>query len=252
MKTNKRSLKTYGLLVVLLAVLAALNVYLPQGDLAAVVPDQELPASKGVLAAANALIMLLMYGGLGLLGLTLSRKVGFPALWDEAVSNRERFLVPALVGVGVGVLLIAADAVFSRLHPLGPLPHPPFPTSLVASATAGIGEEIVFRLFFISFWMWLISSVLLGGRWEKAVFWVVSTLSGVAFAFGHLPSVMLLYGMEGVGQVPTALLVEILLLNGVVSLFAAHQWRRAGFLGAVGVHFWTDVVWHVIWGVVGS
>jgi hypothetical protein len=70
----------------------------------------------------------------------------------------------------------------------------------------------------------------------------------VAFALGHLPSVMLLYGFEGLGQVPVALLVEIILLNGVVSLFAAHQWRRAGFLGAVGVHFWTDVVWHVIWG----
>jgi hypothetical protein len=24
--------------------------------------------------------------------------------------------------------------------------------------------------------------------------------------------------------------------------------KRAGFLGAVGVHFWTDVVWHVVWG----
>jgi hypothetical protein len=252
MKTNRRSLKIYALLVVLLAALAAVNVYLSQGDWATMVPDQELPASKGVLAAANALIMLVVYGGLGLLGLVLSRKVGFPALWDEAVSNRERFVVPALVGAGLGVFLIAADAVFSRLHPLEPLPHPPFPTSLVASATAGIGEEIIFRLFFVSFWTWLISSVLLGRRWQEIVFWVVSALSGVAFAFGHLPSVMLLYGFERVGQLPVALLVEIVLLNGVVSLFAAHQWRRAGFLGAVGVHFWTDVVWHVIWGAIGS
>ncbi|MEA3408292.1 MAG: CPBP family glutamic-type intramembrane protease [Chloroflexota bacterium] len=248
MSTNKRSLKVYGLLVVLLAFLAALNVYLPQGDLVSMVPDQELPASRGVLAAVNALTMLVVYGGLGLLGLTLSGRVGFPALWDEAVSNRERFLVPALVGASLGVFLVAADAVFSRLHALGPLPHPPFPTSLVASATAGIGEEIIFRLFFVSFWVWLISTVLLGGRWQENVFWIVSTLSGVAFALGHLPSVMFLYGMQSVGQVPVGLLVEIVLLNGVISLFAAYRWRRAGFLAAVGVHFWTDVVWHVIWG----
>ncbi|MFP3896921.1 MAG: type II CAAX prenyl endopeptidase Rce1 family protein [Anaerolineales bacterium] len=251
MKTDRRSLKLYALLVVLLAGLAALNVYLPQGSFAPMMPDQELPASRGVLAAANALIMLVMYGGLGLLGLVLSHKVGFPALWDKAVSNRERFLTPALAGGGLGVLLIITDAVFSRLHPLGPLPHPPFPTSLVASATAAIGEEIVFRLFFVSFWMWLISSVLLGGRWQEGIFWVVSVVSGVAFALGHLPSVMVLYGLERVGQVPIALLIEILLLNGVVSLFAAYQWRRAGFLAAAGVHFWTNAVWHVIWGAIG-
>jgi len=51
--------------------------------------------------------------------------------------------------------------ILSRYHSLGNIPHPPFPTSLVASAIAGIGEEIIFRLFFISFWVMSITRLLL-------------------------------------------------------------------------------------------
>jgi hypothetical protein len=159
-------------------------------------------------------------------------------------------LTPALIGVALGVLFILADVVLSQLHALGPLPHPPFPTSLVASATAGIGEEIIFRLFFIPFWVWLISHVILRKRWQLPVFWVVAVLSALAFAMGHLPAMMFLFGFQSVGQIPPALMAEILLLNGTLSLFAAYHFRKAGFLAPVGIHFWADVVWHVFWGTV--
>jgi membrane protease YdiL (CAAX protease family) len=119
----------------------------------------------------------------------------------------------------------------------------------VASAVAGIGEEVIFRLFFIPFWMWLISTVILKGRWQDEVFWGVAIFSALVFALGHLPSVMFALGIERVNQVPAALMVEMILLNGIVSLLAAYYFRRYGFLAAVGVHFWTDVVWHVVWGL---
>ncbi|MCD6284330.1 MAG: hypothetical protein J7M39_00270 [Anaerolineae bacterium] len=44
------------------------------------------------------------------------------------------------------------------------------------------------------------------------------------------------------------MLVEIFLLNGVLSVIVAWLFRRYGFLAAMSVHFWTDVVWHVVWG----
>jgi membrane protease YdiL (CAAX protease family) len=131
---------------------------------------------------------------------------------------------------------------------LGPLPHPPFPTSLAASIVAGIGEEIIFRLFFIPFWLWLVSIWLLKGRWQQPIFWTVAILSALAFAFGHLPSVMVLMGFESVQAIPPALLIEMVILNGVLSLFAAYYLKVYGFLAAAGVHFWTDVIWHVLWG----
>ncbi len=133
---------------------------------------------------------------------------------------------------------------------MGPLHHPPFPTSLVASAVAGIGEELIFRLFFISFWVWIISYVILKKRWQNQIFWIIAIFSGLTFALGHIPSVMILFGLNTVNEVPLALMGEIIFLNGGLSLFAAYYFRKFGFLAAVGLHFWTDVVWHVIWGMV--
>jgi hypothetical protein len=250
MEKPSTSTKIYIGLIVTLAILAAINVFLPQGSFLPALEGQELPAPKPVLALVNAGIMLILYGGLGLLGLQLSQKLGFANLWDPMVSNRQRFLIPALVGTGLGVFLIVADAILSRFHALGPLPHPPFPTSLVASASAGIGEELIFRLFFIPFWIWLISYVILKKKWQNPVFWIVATVSALAFAFGHIPSVMVLFEWKTIGEIPFALMSEIILLNSVVSIFAAYYFRRFGFLAPVGIHFWTDVVWHVLWGVI--
>lgn len=247
MRHGSLSTITFVLLVVLLAILAGVNVFLPQGDF---LPLENLPAEKPVLALVNAGIMIFLYGALGLVGLVLARKLGFPDLWDRAVSNWERFGLPALAGIGLGLLFIGADLFFSRMHPFGLLPHPPFPTSLVASAVAGIGEEIVFRLFFVSFWLWLVSHVLLGKRWQGRVFWIVAVASALAFTAAHVPSLVFLLDLGHIGDVPIPLLAELLLLNGALSLFAADFLRKYGFLAPVGLHFWTDVVWHVLWGMV--
>jgi len=240
------SVRIYLGLILVLAILAAISIFLPAYQ--TLVPQQELPASRPVLAVVNAAIMLLVYGGLGYLGYILSQKLGFADIWDAKVSNRQRFVFPALVGAAAGVFFIAADAVFSRFHSLGPLTHPQFPLSLIASATAGIGEEVIFRLFFISFWLWLISRVILKGKGQETVFWIVAVFSALAFGLGHLPSAMLLYEFSSLSEVPLALLSEMILLNGVLSLLAAYYFRKWGFLAPVGIHFWTDVVWHVVWG----
>jgi membrane protease YdiL (CAAX protease family) len=239
------SIRIYFTLVIVLVVAAVSNVYLPQGPLAA---EMSLPASKPVIALTIAAFYLLLYGGLGLIGLKLARKSGFAGLWDTTVSQRQCFLVPAVVGAALGGLFILMDHIFASWHGLGPLPHPPFPTSIVASIAAGIGEEIIFRLFFISFWVWLVSAVLLKGRWQNQVFWIVAIVSALAFAFAHLPSVMFLVGVETVQAIPPVLFAELVILNGTLSLFAAYFFRLYGFLAAVGIHFWADVVWHVIWG----
>ena len=247
MKKVSLSIKTYIGLIITLAILAAIYVFLPQG---AFLPTQTLPASKPVLALVNAAIMLILYGGLGFIGLKLSQKIGFADIWDLKVSNKQRFLIPALVGGGIGIFFILIDVIFSKFHALGPIPHPPFPSSFVASATAGIGEEVIFRLFFISFWVWFVSYIILKKRWQNQVFWIVTLFSALVFALGHFPSVMILFGLNTIQEIPFALTSEIILLNGVISIFAAYYFRKYGILAAVGIHFWTDVVWHVIWGII--
>ena len=248
MKKLSASMRIYIGLIITLAILSAIGVFLPQGSFSQIFPEQTLPAPKPVLAVVNSLIALILYGALGFIGLKLSQKLGFADIWDSKVSIRQRLLIPALIGIGVGVFLILADAILSRFHELGPLPHPPFPLSIVASATAGIGEELIFRLFFISFWVWLISYVILKNRRQNQIFWIIAILSALAFALGHIPSVMIFFDFNTVNEIPPALMTEIFLLNGVVSIFAAYYFRKSGFLAPVSIHFWTDVVWHVVWG----
>jgi hypothetical protein len=55
--------------------------------------------------------------------------------------------------------------------------------------------------------------------------------------------------LNTVNDIPSALLAEIFLLNGGLSLFAAYYFRKYGFLAAVGIHFWTDIIWHVVYGL---
>ena len=233
-------------LVVLNAVLAATSSFLPQGPETAEGADVISPATA---AAINAAVVLLFYGGAGYIGLRLSRKLGYPDLLDPQVTTRQRFITPCISGLWIGLIFIVGDGIFSRFHSLGSLPHPPFPLSLLASFTAGIGEEMVFRLFFIPFLVWLISSVALKGEQKNAVFWVASFFSASFFAAGHIPSVMLLMGNPSFAAIPTALLMEIFLLNGLLSLVAAYFLRKSGYLAALTVHTSADIVWHVIWGL---
>ena len=238
-------------MVVLYALVASLNLYLPQGDYVSLqLSSQQLPASRIVVALAVAAMVLVFYGALGFVGLKLSRKIGFPDIWDARVSNKQRFLIPGLIGAGLGIFLVIGDVVFSKFNTIGHFIHPPFPTSIFASLGAGIGEEMIFRLFFISFWVWLISFVMLKGKWQKQIFWIIAVLSALAFAAAHYPALMFMLGFKTVAAIPVILQAEIILLNGVVAIFAAYYFRRYGFLAAAGIHFWTDIVWHVIWGLI--
>jgi membrane protease YdiL (CAAX protease family) len=243
---NIKSIRIYISLIVILAILAGINVFLPQGDF---IPMQEYPASRPVMAGVTFLAILIIYGGLGYIGVRLSEKLDFALIWDHEVDNKQRFLIPGLIGLLLGVFFILVDLLFSQYFSLEKIPHPPFPTSLVASAVAGIGEEIIFRLFFISFWVWLISYVILNNKHRAITFWMVAILSAIAFTAAHLPSILMLYDVKSLTGIPIPLLTELVILNATLSLLAAWAMKNYGLLAAVGIHFWTDIVWHVIWGL---
>ena len=47
---------------------------------------------------------------------------------------------------------------------------------------------------------------------------------------------------------PAMMLAELIVLNGILGLLAGESFARDGLVAAAGVHFWADVVWHVIFG----
>jgi hypothetical protein len=246
MRKISKSTVIYIGLVVILAASNAITVFLQYTDLS--LTGMGITVPVWAIALVNALAALILYGGLGYLGLALARRMGFADLWDDKVNNRQRFLVPGLIGAALGIFLIMGDQAFAPFNGIGNLAHPAFPASIFASLSAGIGEEIIFRLFLICFWVWIISSLMLKGRRQNTIFWILAVISALAFGASHLPSITALYNMQYSALSPV-LYAEILLLNGAVAMFAAYYMRKYGFLAAVGIHFWADIVWHVIWGL---
>ncbi len=244
MPRQNPSRRIYLGLVLVLILLMVASVFFPamKG-----LPDPSADLSRSELLLITIGVGLVAYGGLGYLGYRISLGLGFADIWDPSVSNHDRFVAPLKVGLLLGCLMVAGDAIFSRLHTLGPLPHPAFPVSILASATAGVGEEMIFRLFFIPVWMWVLSRPF-RGRHLDVLFWVVAVMSALAFSAAHLPAAPLLLGVASVSDIPTAMMVEIFLLNSAVALPAAYYLRKSGFLAAAGIHFWNNVVWHVVWG----
>jgi hypothetical protein len=82
-------------LLAILVVAVALNFFLPQGQLATLMPESPMPKWRSALGGAGMTVVL--YGLLGFIGLILWRNLGFPEIWAENVTNRQRFLIPAMM-----------------------------------------------------------------------------------------------------------------------------------------------------------
>ena len=80
---------------------------------------------------------------------------------------------------------------------------------------------------------------------------IANVIAALAFAAGHLPTAMLLLSATTPANIPTLVLAEVFLLNGLVGVVAGERYMRDGLIAAAGVHFWTDIIWHVIWPLIG-
>jgi hypothetical protein len=247
---TRRQLRTLGALVVIYSLLAAATYLIfPLDQLVPtqVLPTPELSIPGWQLALANAGIGLFLYGLLGLAGFWLARRLGLPGVFRPAGGWRGWLLSPMLWGLGLGVAIRIADMLVSRLQDWPGFPQPAFPFSLVASVTAAIGEEILFRSFVLGVWAFLLAFVL--RRWidHRVALQIGNLLAALAFAAGHLASAMLLFGAASPAEIPPLILVEIIVLNGIVGWVAGIQYMRQGLVAAIGLHFWVDMVLHVVW-----
>jgi len=208
----------------------------------------DLAAIPGwLLGLANAGIVLVAYGLFGLAGYWFAIRLGLPGIFREAAGWREWLWRPALIGLVAGVLLVMLDRVFAALGDYPGFPHPTFPLSLIGSATAAIGEEILFRSFVLGLWATLLNLAL--RRWGKTgwALWIANAIAALAFGASHLPAAMILFGAPSPAELPQAVLGELFLLNGLLGLAAGERYLKQGLVAAVGVHFFADIVWHVIW-----
>jgi membrane protease YdiL (CAAX protease family) len=248
---NRAQLTVLSILVGIYALSAFLTYAFYADELAAAagisLPD--LGVSNAVLGLANAGIVLVVYGLLGLAGYWFARVLTLPGIYRQGGDWRGWFFIPLVLGFACGALLVIGDLLFAPYNGFGRMPHPGFPVSILVSLSAGIGEEIVFRGFVFGLWglvlTWLVKRV--NGR--AAALWTANLIAALIFGASHFLTIMGLTGAASLAELSPVLMVEILLLNGVVGLVAGHRYMKDGLVAAVGVHFWTDMVFHVAWGL---
>ncbi len=245
----KKQLTVLSILLIVYVLLAfATYLFLPLEQLS---PNGTIsPALAAIprwqLGLANAALVLVLYSIVGLIGFWFARKLGLPGIFRERASWREWVGLPLLIGLVVGIVIVMIDRVFSAFGGAPALVHPTFPLSIIASAAAGIGEEILFRMFVLGLWAFLLNLVLRRLNATNTALWIGNFFAALAFAAGHLPTLMILFNVTSPAQIPPAILIEVVLLNGIMGLAAGERYMRSGLVAAAGVHFWADVVWHVL------
>ena len=252
---TRKQLIALGLFVAFYALLAFLAYLLtPLEQLAA--PGQTVPAVTSSmprlqLAAIGAGSVLVVYGLLGLVGSWFARRLELPIMFRPGAGWRAWLLWPMAIGMLLGVILVILDQPFARANATSGFPHPTFPLSLIASGAAGIGEEILFRGFVMGLWAFLFSLALRRSSGKRLAWWFGNLMAALAVSASHIPAAMLLLKVPSPAAIPASAMAELFLLNGSLGLVAGERYMRNGLVAAMGVHFWADIVWHVIWPALG-
>ena len=123
-------------------------------------------------------------GVMGLIGVWLSMRTGFPSAWDSRVSNKQRLVIPVIAGLGLGSLFLATDVIsgMSRLteeHFNIPSTDVAFPASLIFYPAASIVAEVPYRLFTIPVLLALASLFIRAQHARERAFWVLAILTAL-------------------------------------------------------------------------
>ena len=176
---------------------------------------------------------------MGFIGLLLARRTGFPELWDTKVSNRQRFLIPALIGLVYGVVTVIID-----LQNPSPV-HLKLPLSIPFYTYGALLLEIMLRLFAIPLLVWLFSNLLLRGKWQTKVFWLAVVVAALYEPLPHIREQ--LSGVSGLAVLLVSIkwAIEPLFLANVLT---GWLFRKYGFLAALVMRLSFYLVWHIIYG----
>lgn len=206
-------------------------------------------------------LSVIIYSLIAAIGLFLAMRIalGLPFVesWLEKKPLERRFrqvlMIAILVGITVGIIIIGLDRfIFSgqveaTIEELGISIsediRPPAWQGLLAAFSAGVTEEVIFRLFGLSLLAWIGGFISRDseGRPSMIVLWIANILIAVSFGLAHLPAT------AAVGLPLNALIISrAILLNGIGGVTFGWLYWTFGLESAMLAHFSADIVLHVI------
>lgn len=218
--------------------------------------NQSVPGDSPIsfIIIINSTIQVLYMFVLILVGLRLQNRTGLNApLLNGIVYPKTRvhiskkWLINSIVGAFIGsLMIILLDLfVFSPLieAPMDQLPSPNWWQGLLASLYGGITEELMLRLFGMTFIVWLLARIT---KKEKdnipnSFYYVAIFLVAILFGLGHLPATIQVFG-----GLSTIIVIRALVLNGLLGLWFGYLYWRKGLEYAMIAHISADIFLHVL------
>ena len=216
-----------------------------------------LPLVLTLQIVQNAILFAIaIFGGLFFAGrVGLATPILSSVTRGESVADRVRAILPLSIVLGVVSTLVVLGLEFFYFQPammkeLGDAAaalnlqtsQPAAWKGFLASFYGGIAEEILLRLFVMSFFVWLgrFISKTSDGKPTSAIFWIANILAAVLFGLGHLPTVALLVPLTSL------VIARTVLLNGVIGVVCGWLYWKRGLESAMISHFSADLVLHVL------
>jgi len=179
----------------------------------------------------------------GLIGIWFAHRTGFPDAWDKEIPNRQRFLIPVLLSLGISLPLVAIDllthftTILAAQHGQ-PRENIAFPASVLIYPGGAVIVEVFYRMFLVPLLLWLVSNVALSGRWQVQVFWALALLTSLIEPLTQDMDLL----QFGVG-----LMAAVFLLDYALNLTQATLFRKYGFLAAIVMRVAFYAVWHIVY-----
>ena len=204
-----------------------------------VFPVQFVDRSQSGVFEAQGIIAI---GVMGLIGVGLSMRTGFPNAWDSNECNKQRLLIPIITGLLLGSLFLATDLItdMSRLqqeHLNIESTDVAFPASIFVYSAAAIFVEVVYRLLTIPLLLGLISIFVRSQGAREKVFWALAILTSMIEPLTNTAA----------SQYLAPLALTFVLVQAFASNFLqAAFFRKYGFLAAILLRITFYIPFHVI------
>ena len=195
---------------------------------------QDQKVTKEMIAISSMFQYGILFGIiLASIGIVLSKKVN---LWKKFKIDQKAILVTSVITIiGAFILYPGDKLIFGSintwiwdLYTVKPTIYKIMGGLLVG----GIIEEVMMRLFFMSFIVWIISKLFCKNKKEipTLVFSMANILSAFLFAAGHLPSIATMTTLTLI------IIIRCFLWNGGLGLLFGYLYRKYGIGYAIISH----------------
>ena len=179
---------------------------------------------------------------LGLIGKILAKKIG---IWKKIEFSKKAIIDILFVTIIGGIIFIMADhLIFNNFSEVIKNSYAVKPTieCIVASIVyGGIVEEVMLRLFLMSFLALIIQKITKKEEINEKILIISNVIAAILFAAGHLPATAIMIGITPM------IVFRCFLLNGGFGLVFGRLYRKYGIHCAMIAHIGVHIVSKLIW-----